>query len=234
MKLNTAIGKDFTLESLFADGYKAVFLGTGCHVGMKMGVPDEDADGVMQGVDFLRKYVLKEPFELGKQVAVIGGGNVAIDVACTALRLGSKVTLVYRRTRDEMPAHPWEVEQAVCEGVENMYLTAPVAVVTDNGKVKALKCQKMELGEPDASGRRRPVPVAGSEFDLPVDMVIPAIGQRADTKYLEGGGINLTRWGTVEVNETTFAFPGRAFSRRGFAGRTVDCHRHSGRRHGCG
>jgi NADPH-dependent glutamate synthase beta subunit-like oxidoreductase/NADH:ubiquinone oxidoreductase subunit E len=205
LKLNTAIGKDFTLDSLFADGYKAVFLGTGCHVGMKMGVPDEDAAGVMQGVDFLRKYTLNQPFELGKQVAVIGGGNVAIDVACSALRLGSKVTLVYRRTRDEMPAHPWEVEQAVCEGVENMYLTAPVAVVTENGKAKALKCQKMELGEPDASGRRRPVPVAGSDFDLPVDMIIPAIGQKADTNYLEGSGIKLTKWGTVEVDETTFA-----------------------------
>ena len=205
LKLNTAIGKDFTLDSLFADGYKAVFLGTGCHVGMKMNVPDEDAQGVMQGVDFLRQYVLKQPFELGKHVAVIGGGNVAIDVACTALRLGSKVTLVYRRTRDEMPAHPWEVAQACAEGVENMYLTAPVAVVTENGKVKALRCQKMELGEPDASGRRRPVPVAGSEFDLECDMVIPAIGQRADVNYLEGTGIKMTRWKTPEVDEVTYA-----------------------------
>ncbi len=205
LKLNTAIGKDFTLDSLFADGYKAVFLGTGCHVGMKMNVPDEDAQGVMQGVDFLRQYVLKQPFELGKHVAVIGGGNVAIDVACTALRLGSKVTLVYRRTRDEMPAHPWEVEQACAEGVENMYLTAPVAVVTENGKAKALRCQKMELGEPDASGRRRPVPMPGSEFDLECDMVIPAIGQRADVKYLEDTGITMTKWKTPEVDEVTFA-----------------------------
>jgi NADH:ubiquinone oxidoreductase subunit E len=158
----------------------------------------------MQGVDFLRKYTLKQPFTLGKNIAVIGGGNVAIDVACSALRLGSKVTLVYRRTRDEMPAHPWEVEQAVCEGVENMYLTAPVSVKTDsNGKVRALECQKMELGEPDASGRRRPVPVAGSEFDLPVDMVIPAIGQRADLAYLEGSGIKLSKWGTVDADENT-------------------------------
>ena len=206
IKYNMAIGKDFTIDSLFADGYQAVFLGTGCHVGMKMNVPGEDAPGVMQGVDFLRKYVLKEPFELGKHVAVIGGGNVAIDVSCTALRLGSKVTLVYRRTRDEMPAHPWEVEQACAEGVENMYLTAPVAVVTDDsGKVKALKCQKMELGEPDASGRRRPVPIPGSEFDLPCDMIIPAIGQRADVKYLENSGIQLSRWKTPEVDEVTLA-----------------------------
>ncbi len=203
LKLNTAIGRDFTLDSLFADGYKAVFLGTGCHVGMSMRVPGEDSEGVMQGVDFLRKHTLKEPFKLGKNVAVIGGGNVAIDVACTALRLGSKVTLVYRRTRDEMPAHPWEVEQAVCEGVENLYLTAPVAVKTDNGKVRALECQRMELGEPDASGRRRPVPMAGSEFELPVDMIIPAIGQRADVAYLEGSGIKLTKWGTVDADEET-------------------------------
>ncbi len=154
IKYNTALGRDFTLDSLFADGYKAVFLGLGCHVGMKMKIPNEDAPGVMQGVEFLRRYALKEPLELGKQVAVIGGGNVAIDVACTALRLGSKVTIVYRRTSEEMPAHPWEVEQATCEGVEIMYLTAPVAVKTgSDGKVSALVCQKMELGEPDASGR---------------------------------------------------------------------------------
>jgi NADPH-dependent glutamate synthase beta subunit-like oxidoreductase/NADH:ubiquinone oxidoreductase subunit E/ferredoxin len=203
IKYNSAIGRDFTLDSLFADGYKAVFLGTGCHVGMKLGIPGEDAEGVMQGVDFLRKYNLKQPFTLGKNVAVIGGGNVAIDVACSALRMGSKVTLVYRRTRDEMPAHPWEVEQATCEGVENMYLTAPVAVKAENGKVTALTCQRMELGEPDASGRRRPVPVPGSEFDLEVDMIIPAIGQRTDASYIEGSGIELTRWGTIVSDEIT-------------------------------
>jgi NADPH-dependent glutamate synthase beta subunit-like oxidoreductase/NADH:ubiquinone oxidoreductase subunit E len=203
LKLNTAFGRDFTLDSLLADGYKAVFLGTGCHVGMKLGVPGEDSEGVMQGVDFLRKHTLKEPFQLGKNVAVIGGGNVAIDVACSALRLGSKVTLVYRRTRDEMPAHPWEVEQALCEGVENLYLTAPVAVKTDNGKVRALECQRMELGEPDASGRRRPVPVAGSEFELPVDMIIPAIGQRAEASCFEGTGLKLTKWGTIEADKVT-------------------------------
>jgi len=203
LKLNTALGRDFTLDSLLSNGYKAVFLGTGCHVGMKLGVPGEDSEGVMQGVDFLRKHTLKEPFQLGKNVAVIGGGNVAIDVACSALRLGSKVTLVYRRTRDEMPAHPWEVEQAICEGVENLYLTAPVAVKTDNGKVRALECQRMELGEPDASGRRRPVPVAGSEFELPVDMVIPAIGQRAEASCFEGSGLKLTKWGTIEADKVT-------------------------------
>ena len=203
LKLNTAFGRDFTLDSLQADGYKAVFLGTGCHVGMKLGVPGEDSEGVMQGVDFLRKHTLKEPFTLGKHVAVIGGGNVAIDVACTALRLGSKVTLVYRRTRDEMPAFEHEIEQAVCEGVENLYLTAPVAVKTANGKVSALECQRMELGEPDASGRRRPVPVAGSEFELPVDMLIPAIGQRAEPSCFDGTGLKLTRWGTIEADKVT-------------------------------
>ncbi|MFZ2088850.1 MAG: NAD(P)H-dependent oxidoreductase subunit E [Desulfobaccales bacterium] len=204
LKLNTALGRDFTIDSLLADGYKAVFIGIGCHVGMNLGIPNEDADGVMQGVDFLRKYTLKEPFWLGKSVAVIGGGNVAIDVACSALRLGAKVTIVYRRSRDEMPAHPWEVEQALCEGVENVYLTAPLAIKTENGKVAALQCQRMELGEPDASGRRRPVPVAGSEYDLPVDMVIPAIGQRANASHLENTGVKLTKWGTVDADEFTF------------------------------
>ena len=205
VKYNTAMGRDFTLESLKEDGFQAVFLAIGCHVGMKLGIPGEEAEGVMQGVDFLRKYTLKEPFTLGKRVAVIGGGNVAIDVSCSALRLGSKVTIVYRRSREEMPAFEHEVEQAMCEGVEPLYLTAPVSVKTGaDGKVTGLECQKMELGEPDKSGRRRPVPVEGSNFVLDVDMIIPAIGQRANTSIFEGTGLEITKWSTIEVDEITF------------------------------
>ena len=112
LKTNTAMGRDFTLDDLKTQGYKAVFLGVGCHVGSKMNVPGEDAAGVVQGVDFLRRQALGEPQPVGKKLAVIGGGNVAMDVACTARRLGSDVTILYRRSRDEMPAHAHEIEQA--------------------------------------------------------------------------------------------------------------------------
>jgi heterodisulfide reductase subunit A-like polyferredoxin len=204
LKTNTAMGRDFTLNDLKKQGYKAIFLGVGCHVGSKMNVPGEDAEGVVQGVDFLRRQALGEPQPVGKKLAVIGGGNVAMDVACTARRLGSDVTIVYRRSRDEMPAHAHEIEQAYCEGVQLEYLAAPVEVVVKNGKVTGLKVQRMELGEPDASGRRSPVPIPGSEYVLDVDMVVPAIGQKANLSFLEDSGIKLSKWGTIEVDEITY------------------------------
>jgi heterodisulfide reductase subunit A-like polyferredoxin len=204
LKTNTALGRDFTLDDLFSQGYKAVFLAVGCHVGSKLDIPGEEADGVLQGVDLLRCKALGEPLKVGKKLAIIGGGNVAIDVACTARRLGSEVTIVYRRSREEMPAHDWEIEQATCEGVQIEYLAAPLEVVLKDGKVKGLRCQRMELGEPDASGRRRPVPIPGSEFELSVDMVVPAIGQKANLDFLAGTGIKATKWGTIEVHETTY------------------------------
>ncbi|MDI6853293.1 MAG: NAD(P)-binding protein [Deltaproteobacteria bacterium] len=205
LKTNTAFGKDFTLDELFEDGYQAVFLGLGCHVGKPLGIPNEDAEGVIQGVEFLRKTNLGQPLTVGKRLAVIGGGNVAIDVACTARRLGSEVTIVYRRSREEMPAFHHEIEQALCEGVEIVYLAAPVKVVTGgNGQVIGLICQKMELGEPDASGRRSPKPIPGAEFELPVDMVVPAIGQEAALGALADWGVKVSKWGTIEVDETTY------------------------------
>ena len=205
LKTDTALGRDFTLDELLEEGYKAVFLGIGCHVGKPLGIPGEDAEGVIQGVEFLRRANLKEPLTVGKRLAVIGGGNVAIDVACTARRLGSEVTIVYRRSREEMPAFAHEVEQATCEGVEIVYLAAPLKTVTGkDGKVTGLICQKMELGEADASGRRRPVPIEGAEFELPVDMVVPAIGQEAAQGPLGACGVKLSRWGTIEVNEVTY------------------------------
>ncbi|MBU4231973.1 MAG: FAD-dependent oxidoreductase [Proteobacteria bacterium] len=205
LKTDTALGRDFTLDELLEEGYKAVFLGIGCHVGKPLGIPREEAQGVIQGVEFLRRANLKEPLTVGKRLAVIGGGNVAIDVACTARRLGSEVTIVYRRSREEMPAFAHEVEQATCEGVEIVYLAAPLRTVTDHdGKVTGLICQKMELGEPDASGRRKPVPIEGAEFELPVDMVVPAIGQEAAQGPLAACGVKLSRWGTIEVNEVTY------------------------------
>jgi heterodisulfide reductase subunit A2 len=204
LKTNTALGKDFTLDGLFDEGYQAVFLGLGCHVGKPLGIPGEEADGVIQGVEFLRKKNLGEPLEVGKRLAVIGGGNVAIDVACTGRRLGSEVTIIYRRSREEMPAHAWEIDQAICEGVEIRYLASPTRVLTTNGKVTGLLCQRMKLGKPDTSGRRRPVPIPDSEFELPVDMVVPAIGQEAARSPLESCGINISRFGTIEVDELTY------------------------------
>jgi heterodisulfide reductase subunit A-like polyferredoxin len=205
LKTNTALGRDFTLDGLFEDGYRAVFLGIGCHVGKPLGIPGEEVEGVIQGVEFLRRRNLGEPLTVGKRLAVIGGGNVAIDVACTARRLGSDVTIVYRRSREEMPAFAHEIEQAICEGVEVLYLAAPLEVLTgSDGKVTGLRCQKMELGEPDASGRRKPVPISGAEFQLPVDMVVPAIGQEAAQEPLQACGVKLSRWGNIEVDEVTY------------------------------
>ncbi len=202
---NTALGRDFTLDSLQEQGYQAVFLGIGCHVGKPLGIKNEDAPGVVQGVEFLRRHNLGEPQEIGKRLAVIGGGNVAIDVACSAIRLGADVTIVYRRSREEMPAFEHEVEQALCEGVKMIYLAAPLEAVTGaDGKVTGLLCQKMELGEPDASGRRRPVPIEGETFELPVDMIVPAIGQEAAKGPLAACGVKLSRWGNIEVNEITY------------------------------
>ncbi len=205
LKTNTALGRDFTLDGLFDEGYKAVFLGIGCHVGKPLGIANESAPGVVQGVEFLRRHNLGEPQEIGKSLAVIGGGNVAIDVACTARRLGSEVTIVYRRSREEMPAFAHEVEQAMCEGVKIIYLAAPLEVVVGaDGKAVGLICQKMELGEPDASGRRKPVPIPNETFELPVDMIVPAIGQEAAKGPLSDCGINLSRWGTIEVDQVTY------------------------------
>ena len=205
LKTNAALGRDFTLDSLSDQGYQAVFLGIGCHVGKPLGVSKEDAPGVVQGVDFLRRHNLGDPLEVGKRLAVIGGGNVAIDVACSAIRLGSEVTIVYRRSREEMPAFGHEIEQALCEGVKIIYLAAPLEVLTGaDGKVAGLLCQKMELGEPDASGRRKPLPIEGETFELPVDMIVPAIGQEAAKGALEACGVKLSRGGTIEVDETTY------------------------------
>ncbi len=205
LKTNAALGRDFTLDSLFDQGYKAVFLGIGCHVGKPLGIAHEDAPGVVQGVEFLRRQNLGESQEIGKKLAVIGGGNVAIDVACSAVRLGADVTIVYRRSREEMPAFEHEVEQALCEGVKLIYLAAPLeAKLGKDGKVAGLICQKMELGEPDASGRRKPVPIPNETFELSVDMIIPAIGQEAAKGALEACSVKLSRWGTIEVDQTTY------------------------------
>ena len=161
IKLNTRVE---SIDWLLAQGYDAVFLGPGAHSGMKLGVEGEDSPGVFDGASFLRDVNLGVKVNVGERVAVIGGGNVAIDSARVALRLGAKkVNIIYRRTRAEMPASPEEVEAALEEGIEIVFLAAPLKISRSNGKL-SLTCNRMELGEPDASGRRRPVPIKGSEF----------------------------------------------------------------------
>ena len=175
IKYNTRIEE---LDSLFDQEYNAVFLGLGAHEGMKLGVEGEDLPGVIDAAEFLRRANLGESVDMGEKVGVVGGGNVAIDAARIAPRIGSKkVTIFYRRTRAEMPAASEEIDAALEEGIEIIYLAAPTKLTRENGKLK-LECQRMELGEPDASGRRRPVPIEGSEFTTELDTLIAAIGQR--------------------------------------------------------
>ncbi len=204
LKTGVQLGRDFSIEDLKEQGYKAVLLATGAHVSRKLGIEGEDAAGVIHGVDFLRRVNLGQKVELGRNVAIIGGGNVAIDSARTALRLGRKVRILYRRGRDEMPANSWEIEEAEEEGIEFQYLSAPTKVITDGGKVVGLECVRMVLGEPDASGRRSPVPVPGSEYRLPVDTLIPAVSQSPSTAYAAGAaGLRLTKWGSLEADPVT-------------------------------
>jgi heterodisulfide reductase subunit A-like polyferredoxin len=206
LRLNTALGRDFTIEKLLAEGYKAIFLAIGAHASHKMRVEGEDTPGVVGAVEFLRQVELGERSSVGERVAVVGGGNTAMDAARTALRLGAReVTIVYRRSRQEMPANAEEVHEAEAEGVNLMLLAAPVKVVGgEDGWVKGLVCQKMELGEPDSSGRRRPLPIAGSEFTLPADLVIAAIGQGPGRTGLPEG-LALSRGGTLEADPETLA-----------------------------
>ncbi len=199
------IGKDVTIAQLREEGYKAFFMGIGAHECKILGIEGEDMEGVYPGVEFLREVNLGNRISLGDRVAVIGGGNVAMDSVRTALRTGSSTPFViYRRSYEEMPANKEEIEECAEEGIEIMTLTNPTRVIGENGRVKAIECLKMELGEPDASGRRRPVPVPGSEFTIEVDAVIPAIGQESDWACLtEECTCTLSDWGTMNVDPVT-------------------------------
>jgi len=206
IQLNASIGKDRPVAGLFNEGFKAIFLATGAQKSRKMNIENEDAEGVIHGIDYLGQLNLKNPVKTGKKVVVVGGGDVAIDAAREALRQGaSQVTMVYRRSRSEMPAVKHEIQSAEEEGIKIELLVNPIAVLSSGGKVTGLRCIKMELGEPDESGRRRPVPVAGSEYDIECDMMIPAIGQQVNASFLEGTeGVNLTRWGTIVADPVTY------------------------------
>ena len=196
------LGKDITLGSLKAAGYEAIFLGVGAQEAMKMRVDGESLPGVMSGLEFLARVARNQPVELGEKVFVVGGGNTAIDSARTARRLGAEVTILYRRTREEMPALDIEIEAALQEGVQIEYLTAPLSV-KQIADTLSLTCQRMELGEPDASGRRRPVPIKGSEYTKECTTIISAIGQRVDMECLEGEDVTCTLDGRITVDPQT-------------------------------
>ena len=191
------------IEDLRAQGYRAVFMATGAHMDRKLGAEGEDLEGAVESLTFLRGRALDEPAVCGKRVAVIGGGNAAIDAARSALRIGAeKVLILYRRTREEMPAYEEEIEDALEEGVELHELVAPKRVVGKKGKVVGIEMTRMRLGDADESGRRRPVPVEGSEFVVDCDTIIPAIGQKVPLDVV-GEVLELTSWGTVNVDVTT-------------------------------
>ena len=209
IKTNMTLGKDFSLDDLFKQGYKAVFLATGAHKPIEIGVPGEEAEGVLQALEYLKEYHLGIPVRLGGRVVVIGGGNSAIDAARVALRDKNvkKVTVLYRRTKKEMPAYPEEVQAALEEGVEIRFLTAPARVRTKDEQVCGVECLKMTLGEKDESGRPRPLPVKGSEFQVEADTLILALSERAYTPYLrDSDGLSLSdKWGTIIVDPATMA-----------------------------
>ncbi|MFN2166470.1 MAG: FAD-dependent oxidoreductase, partial [Anaerolineae bacterium] len=197
---NRALGRDFTLDSLLT-GYAAVVLAIGAHDSGKLRIEGEEMDGVLHGVDFLRDVALGNPPDLaGKKVGVVGGGNVAIDAARTAWRLGAEqVHVIYRRRREDMPAYAEEIEAAEHEGIQFHYLTNPTRVL-GNGHVQGIECLAHGLGEFDRSARRRPVPVAGSEFVIDLDVLIPAIGQSPALDGLQGQ-VEVQRNQTFVVDE---------------------------------
>ncbi len=208
IRYKTEVGKDVTFSEIKKE-YAAIFIGAGAQDSMPMGVKGEEAGykGFIPGVQYL--YSINkgaDPYPEGKRVAVVGGGNVAIDCVRSSFRIGKKdVNLLYRRTRKEMPADAVEIHDAEEEQVRFEYLCAPTRIIEDKGRVKGVECIRMELGEPDESGRRRPVPIKGSEFVVDTDILIPAIGQRVDLSFMgEKDGIKATKWSTVAANDATF------------------------------
>ena len=215
IRCNTVIGRTFTLDELFEEGYDAIFIGVGAGLPRFMNIPGENLVGILSGNEYLTRANLMKAYQFpaydtpipkGKKVVVLGAGNVAMDSARTALRLGAdSVRIVYRRSREEMPARAAEIHHAEEEGVELLLLTNPTRFLgDDHGRVVGMECIRMELGEPDASGRRRPVPIEGSEFEIPCDLVIVAIGTGANpllTRSTEG--LELNRRGYIAADPET-------------------------------
>ncbi|NLF02037.1 MAG: FAD-dependent oxidoreductase, partial [Anaerolineales bacterium] len=207
IRTGVELGRDFTIDSLKAEGFEAVVLAIGSHRSQRMGIPGEDKDGVYPGVKFLRDIALnKSPDIEGQRIVVVGGGDVAIDSARSAWRLGAaEVHVVYRREEQDMPAHKDEIEAAKAEGIQFHFLTNPMAVL-GQARVTGIRLQRQALHEYDSSGRRRPRPIPGSEYDLPCDVLVPAIGQYTDFDWLQDKSVETDRSRTVKVGlgfETT-------------------------------
>jgi len=205
IKFNHWVGKDVQIAELI-ENFDAVFIGMGLGVTPKLNVPGEDLDGVVDAIEFIEELRIKplEQVDVGKTVAVVGAGNTAIDAATQAKRLGAdKVYIIYRRSQQEMPANDYEYALALKDECEFLWQTNPVGIVGEDGAVVGIECVRMALGEPDESGRRRPVPVAGSEFLLPVDMVIKSLGQTPYSDLLAGIENLKTQWGKVVVDPDT-------------------------------
>ena len=203
IKTGLSVGKDLNFEDLRKEGFKAIFIGSGAHKSQKLKIEGGDSKGVVHALDFLWSVNCGKKIEIEKSVVVIGGGNVAVDSAKTALRLGAaRVSILYRRSREEMPANPWEVKEAENEGVKIEFLVAPKKILGENGRVSAVECVRMQLGELDESGRRKPISIEGSEFEREADMVILAIGEAPDLEFLPKE-VELNQDGTVWVNPIT-------------------------------
>ena len=205
IKTNTRIGKDLPFEELPKLGYQAIFVATGAHKSGRINLCSKTIRGVFSGLEYLRGVCLGNSFDLGGKTVVIGGGNVAVDAARSSLRQGvTRSIIIYRRSREEMPAVESEIEAAEEEGVEILYLAAPVKILTRNGKVRGIQCQRMKLGDYDESGRRRPVPIEGSLFTIDADSIIMAIGQSPDLSFFPSS-FRVNEDGPLQVNSQTLA-----------------------------
>ena len=207
IKLNTKL-EELNLEDLQKKGYKAVFLAVGAHIGNRIGADGEDKGykGFIEGVEFLRDLNLGKKGRSQKKVVIVGGGNVALDCARSCVRLDfDDVEIIYRRSRIEMPASDEEIKEAEKEGVKFNFLVTPVKILAKDGKVTGVECIKMRLGEPDESGRRRPIPVEGSQFTMDTDVVIPAVGQSPDLPLIIGNDkMKVTNWGTIDIDPISY------------------------------
>ena len=200
IRTNARIGREIQLEEL-RKSYQAIFIATGAHASTRLNIPGEDSPGVINATDFLRDVNMGGQVGMGRKVAIIGGGNTAVDAARVARRLGSEAKVIYRRSRAEMPATAAEVKGAEEEGVEIVFLTNPTRMITEDGKLSKMECTRMKLGEPDTSGRRRPVPIAGSQFTIDVDTVITALGQAPILDFTRELGIAVSKRGTISTDE---------------------------------
>lgn len=196
------LGEDLSIDYLFEKGFKAIFIGIGTHRGMRMNIPGDDLEGVFEALDLLKDIKLSKalPSFKKKRVIVVGGGNVAIDAACSCHRLEADVTLLYRRSWNEMPADKDEIDRAKKEGVNFNILTNPVRILGKE-RVTQTKCIRMELGTPDDSGRRRPVPIEGSEFTIPADFFIKAVGEMAESNTIRQAGLDFSPRRFIKVND---------------------------------